>query len=58
MITKQGSKPLLVKVDPGADVNTVPLSKYKKFISHTLHEGRQFEAEDPTSNQTYLESSQ
>ena len=33
MITKQGSKPILVKVDPGADVNTVPLSKYRKLFS-------------------------
>ena len=32
MITKQHTKPLLVKVDPGADVNTVPLSKYKKLF--------------------------
>ena len=35
MITKQGSKQLLVKVNPGADVNTVPLSKYRKlFLTH------------------------
>ena len=40
MITKQGSKPLLVKVDPGADVNTVPLSKYKKlFPTHFTKAG-------------------
>ena len=40
MITKQGSKPLLVKVDPGADVNTVPLSKYKKlFSTHFMKAG-------------------
>ena len=32
MITKQGSKPILVKVDPGADVNTVLLSKYRKLF--------------------------
>ena len=40
MITKQGSKPLLVKVDPGADVNTVPLSKYRKlFPTHFTKAG-------------------
>ena len=57
MITKQGSKPILVKVDPGADVNTVPLSKYRKlFPTHFMKAGN-LEAEDPTSNQTHLESS-
>ena len=40
MITKQGSKPLLVKVDPGADVNTVTLSKYRKlFPTHFMKAG-------------------
>ena len=40
MITKQGSKPILVKVDPGADVNTVPLSKYRKlFPTHFMKAG-------------------
>ena len=28
----QGSKPLPVKVDPGADVNTIPLTKYRKLF--------------------------
>ena len=32
MITKQGSKSIPVKVDPGTDVNTIPLSKCKKFF--------------------------
>ena len=32
MITKQGSKSLLVKVDTGLDVNTIPLSKYRKLF--------------------------
>ena len=35
MITKQGSKPLLEKVNPGADVNTVPLSKHRSCFPHT-----------------------
>ena len=40
MITKQGSKPILVKVNPGADVNTVPLSKYRKlFPTHFTKAG-------------------
>ena len=35
MVTKQGSKSLPVKVNPGADVNTIPLSKYRKpFPAH------------------------
>ena len=32
MITKQGCKTIPVKVDPGAEVNTMPLSKYKKLF--------------------------
>ena len=36
MVPKQGSKPLPVKVDPGADMNTIPLTKYRNFFQHTL----------------------
>ena len=32
MITKQGCKSIPVKVDPGAEVNTLPLGKYKKLL--------------------------
>ena len=32
MITRHGCKSLLVQVDPGAEVNTMPLSKYKKLF--------------------------
>ena len=32
MVTKQGSKSLPVKVDPGADVNTILLTKYRKLL--------------------------
>ena len=40
MITKQGSKSIPVKVDPGVDVNTIPLSKYKKlFPAHFTKAG-------------------
>ena len=40
MVTKQGSKPLPVKVDPGADVNTIPLTKYTKlFPAHFTKAG-------------------
>ena len=39
-ITKQGSKSLPVKVDPGADVNTIPLTKYRKlFPAHFTKAG-------------------
>ena len=40
MVTKQGSKPLPVKVDPGTDVNTIPLTKYRKlFPTHFTKAG-------------------
>ena len=40
MVTKQGSKPLPVKVDPDADVNTIPLTKYRKlFPAHFAKAG-------------------
>ena len=32
MVTKQGSKPPPAKVDPGADVSTIPLTKYRKLF--------------------------
>ena len=32
MDTKQGCKPLPVKVDPGADINTIPLTCYKTIF--------------------------
>ena len=40
MVTKQGSKPLPVKVDPGADVNTITLNQIQKAFSSTLYKGR------------------
>ena len=36
MVTKQGCKPLPVKVDPGADINTIPLM-LQDHISTTFH---------------------
>ena len=40
MVTKQGSKPLPVKVDRGADMNTIPLTKYRKlFPAHFTKAG-------------------
>ena len=40
MVTKQGSKPLPVKVDPSADVNIIPLTKYRKlFPAHLTKTG-------------------
>ena len=32
MITKHGSKPIPVKVNPCADINTIPISKYRKLF--------------------------
>ena len=32
MDTKQGAKPIPVKVDPTAEVNTIPLSQYRKLF--------------------------
>ena len=37
LVTKQGCKPLLVKVDPRADVNTIPLSNYRTPPPLPLH---------------------
>ena len=34
MVTKQGCKSVLVKVDPGADVYTIPLSHFKTLFPH------------------------
>ena len=52
MITKQGSKSIPVKVDPGADVNTITLSKYKKlFPAHFTKAGNlKQKALHPTSH--------
>ena len=36
IITKQGIKPITVKVDPCADVNTISLSSYTKSSGRTL----------------------
>ena len=33
MVTKHGSKSLPIKVDPTADVNTIPLTKYRKHFT-------------------------
>ena len=37
LITKQGCKSLLVKVDPGADANIIPLSRYRSLFPHHFH---------------------
>ena len=40
LVTKQGCKSLPVKVDPGTDVNTIPLSHYKTlFPNHFTKDG-------------------
>ena len=35
--TRQGPKPLLVKVNPGADASIIPLSRYKSLFPHHFH---------------------
>ena len=40
LVTKQGCKPLPVKVNPGADINTIPLTCYKTiFPQHFTKDG-------------------
>ena len=36
LVTKQGCKPLPIKVNHGADVNTIPLSKYRSLFTPSL----------------------
>ena len=52
MVTKHGCKPIPVKVDSGAEINTVPLSKYKKlFPAHVTKSGNlKSKALYPTTN--------
>ena len=52
MVTKQGSKSLPVKVNPSADVNTIPLTKYRKiFPGHFTKAGNlKQKALHPTRN--------
>ena len=51
MITKQGSKPIPVKVDPVMDIKQV-----QEILSSTLYEGRQLKTEVTTSNKENLDS--
>ena len=37
LITKQGCKPLSVKVNPGTDANIIPLSRYKSIFPQQFH---------------------
>ena len=52
MVTKYGCKPIPVKIDSGAEINTVPLSKYKKlFPAHVTKSGNlKSKALYPTTN--------
>ena len=52
MVTKHGCKPIPVKIDSGAKINTVPLSKYKKlFPAHVTKSGNlKSKALYPTTN--------
>ena len=38
--TKNGMKSIMVKIDPGAQVNTIPLNRYWKLFSHKINESR------------------
>ena len=52
MVTKQGSKSLPIKVDPGADVNTIPLTKYRNLFPAHFTKAGELETEGITSNKT------
>ena len=56
IITKQGCKSIPVKVDPGTEVNTIPLSKYKKKLFPAHFTVRQPQKESIMSNNTCLYS--
>ena len=38
--TKNSMKLMAVKIDPGAQVNTIPLSRYQKLFPHKINESR------------------
>ena len=57
MMTKQGSKSLQVRIGPGAEVNMIPLSMYRK-LSSTFHKVRQPQKESITTNNTHFDSTQ
>ena len=37
LVTRQGPKPLKVKVHPGADASIIPLSRYRSLFPHHFH---------------------
>ena len=37
LVTRQGPKPLSVKVDPGTDASIIPLSRYRSLFPHHFH---------------------
>ena len=37
LVTRQGPKPLKVKVNPGADASIIPLSRYRSLFPHHFH---------------------
>ena len=37
LVTRQGPKPLSVKVNPGADASIIPLSRYRSLFPHHFH---------------------
>ena len=38
--TKNGMKSMIMKIEPGAQVNTIPLSRYQKIFPHKINESR------------------
>ena len=37
---KNGTKSVMAKIDPGAEVNTIPLSRYQKLFPHKITKSR------------------
>ena len=54
MVTKHGCKPIPVKIDSGAEINTVPLRKYKKTVSSTCDKIRKSKKQGITSNYQHI----
>ena len=49
--TKNGTRSMMVKINPGAQVNTIPLSRYQKLFPHKISDSRypKSNALNPTS---------
>ena len=56
LVTRQGPKPLPVKVNPGADASIIPLSRYRSFFPHLFHSNGTLNSRSLMENQCYLVS--